>query len=62
MKDKITIEIEMNFLKDQYQKEKDRHHRMCQIDMQSGEGSQCRENINKLDGKITALKWVLGGY
>ena len=62
MKDEITIKVQLDIFRQKYQEEKDRHSRMCQIDMQSGEGSQCRENINKLDGKITALKWVLGGY
>jgi len=62
MKDEITIKVQLDIFRQKYQEEKDRHSRMSQIDMQSGEGSQCRENINKLDGKITALKWVLGGY
>ena len=62
MKDETAIKVQIDILQQKYFEERDQYHRLHYMDMQSGEGNQCRERMDKLDGKITALKWVLGGY
>lgn len=62
MKDYITINVQIDIFKQKYEDEKRKYRKMGQIDMQSGEGNQSRRLMSELTGKITALKWVLGGY
>ena len=47
-----------DILKNKYQLE-EKYKSLHQIDRLSGEGNQLIENINKFEGKIQALKWVL---
>jgi hypothetical protein len=37
-----------------------RYKKLGQIDMLSGKGNQLRGYVDKCDGNITALKWVIG--
>ena len=48
----MELEKSLNDMKDKYS-------RMHQIDMQSGDGNKMREAMNKTQGKIDSLKWVL---
>lgn len=59
MKTPQQIEDEIDILKEERKAAKLSYSKMGQIDMMSGEGNQAQENINKTEGKITALKWAL---
>ncbi len=62
MKDEIAIKVQIDIFKQKYEDEKEEYRKMGQIDTQSGEGNQSRLFMSELTGKITALKWVLGGW
>jgi len=61
MKDAITIDLEIEVLKGDLKKKKETYSKMHQIELMSGEGNQCIEEMSCIEGKITALKWVLNG-
>ena len=59
MKTLSIIQVQILMLKKDLKKQKEKYKGMHQIDIQSGEGNQCRKDMDILEGKITALKWVL---
>ena len=59
MKGRFEIKLSILELEKDLNSAKDKYSRMGQIDMQSGDGNQMREIMNKSQGEIDALKWVL---
>ena len=59
MKDTIEIRAELRKQESLLQSLKDKYSRLHQIDMQSGEGSQVRGEMNRIQGFIDGLIWVL---
>jgi hypothetical protein len=59
MKTTQQIKDEIAILEEKHRSEKGLYKAMHQMDIQSGEGNQCRKYIAMTEGKITALKWVL---
>ena len=62
MKDEISIKVQIDIFKQKYEDEKEEYRKMGQTAMQSGRANQSKLLMSELTGKITALKWVLGGY
>ena len=58
MKVFTQIEFEIDILKRRLTQKEIEHSNLCQIDMLSSTGSQLREEINKIQGNLTALHWV----
>ena len=59
MKTKTEIEEELKSQSFYLIENMEKHSKLNQIDMLSGEGNTLRESINKTKGFINALKWVL---
>jgi len=59
MKAFTQIEFEIEDLKKRLVQKEVAHNNLHQIDMQSSTGNQLREEINKINGNITALEWVI---
>ena len=61
MKDAITINLEIEVLKGELKTKKEEYKKLNKLNMLTEVGMGFEEKIHKLEGKITALKWVLNG-
>ena len=59
MKGRFEIKCRILELEKSLNDMKDKYSRMHQIDILSGDGNKMREAMNKTQGKIDVLKWVL---
>ncbi len=59
MKTEKQIINEIEYFETRLLENKEAHAQLNQIDCLSGEGSQLRKRMAKIEGKIEALKWVL---